>query len=300
MERTVRCPPSSWGDSLEVSGTTSVVGIIGHPVAHSLSPAIHNAAFRAAGLDWVYVPLPVAAGAEGAAVQGLRALGMRGANVTVPHKAAVVPFLDRLDGDAAALRAVNTIVVRDGDLVGHNTDVEGVRAAVTAVCGDSLRGTPGLLLGAGGAARAAALALARLGVRLTVVNRTAATADQLIALVSSAVPAAECARVPYERLDASLVAAQTLVVNATSLGMADAGKVPAVLADTMSTRQVAFDVVYAREGTEFLERARSRGATVVDGLEMLLAQAAAAFEVWTGVPAPRGAMREAVCKRPYD
>ena len=276
------------------------MGIIGHPVAHSLSPAIHNAAFRAAGLDWVYVPLPVTPGAEGAAVQGLRALGRRGAKVTVPHQAAVGPFLDRLQGDAAVLGAVNTIAVAGGDLVGHNTDVEGVRAAVTAACGDSLRGAPGLMLGAGGAARAAALALARLGVRLTVVNRTPAAAERLVALVSAAVPAAGCSWLPLERLDAGLVEAQTLVVNATSLGMAEAGKVPAVLADTMTGRQVAFDVVYARGGTDFLERARSRGATAVDGLEMLLAQAAAAFEVWTGVAAPREAMREAVCEKPYD
>ena len=277
-----------------------MVGIIGHPVAHSLSPAIHNAAFRAAGLDWVYVPLPVVPGAEGAAVEGLRALGMHGANVTVPHKAAVVPFLDRLEGDAVVLGVVNTIAVRNGDLVGHNTDVEGVRAAMTAVCGESLHGAPGLMLGAGGAARAAALALVRMGVRLTVVNRTEEAAERLVALVRAAEPGADCGRLPFERLDAGLVRAQTLVVNASSLGMAGAGKVPAALADTMSARQVVFDVVYARGGTRFLEQARARGATVVDGLEMLLAQAAAAFEVWTGIPAPLAAMREAVCEKPYD
>lgn len=271
-----------------------MVGIIGHPVTHSLSPAIHNAAFAALGMDWVYVPLPVAPGAVGAAVEGLRALGLRGANITVPHKAAVVPFLDRLEGDAALLEAVNTVVVADGLLVGHNTDVEGVRAAVTAACGESLRGEPALVLGAGGAARAAALALARMGLRLTVVNRTAAAAERLTTLVTAAVPGAACVRLPLDRLDESLVAAHRLVVNATSLGMHGAGKVPAPLADTLSTRHVAFDVVYARGGTQFLNTARIRGATVVDGLEMLLHQAAAAFELWTGRRAPLDAMREAV------
>jgi len=279
---------------VKVSGTTSVVGIIGHPVAHSLSPAIHNSAFAALGLDWVYVPLPVASGDVGAAVRGLRALGLRGASVTVPHKAAVVPHLDRLEGDAAVLEAVNTIAVAHGELVGHNTDVEGVRAAVAAACGDSLHGAPGLMLGAGGAARAAALALTRMGVRLTVVNRTAAAAERLSALITAAVPGAECGWLSMERLDTGLVAAQALVVNATSLGMGEAGKVPAALADTMSARQVAFDVVYARGGTQFLGQARAQGATVVDGLEMLLFQAAAAFEIWTGLPAPLEAMREAV------
>jgi shikimate dehydrogenase len=271
-----------------------VVGIIGHPVGHSLSPAIHNAAFAELGLDWVYVALPVDPRDVGAAVQGLRALGLRGANVTVPHKEAVVPHLDRLEGDASVLQAVNTIVVRDGALIGLNTDVEGVRAAVGGACGESLRGAEGLMLGAGGAARAAALALARLGVRLTVANRTAAAAERLAALISAAVPGAVCRPVPLEALDERLVARQTLVVNATSLGLGGAGKVPAPLADTLTTRHVVFDVVYAEGGTVFLREARARGARTIDGLEMLLHQAAAAFEVWTGRPAPLRAMREAV------
>jgi shikimate dehydrogenase len=274
-----------------------VVGIIGDRVEHSLSPALHNAAFAAAGLDWVYVPLPVRGGEVGEAVRGLRALGLRGANVTVPHKAAVIPHLDRVEGDAALVEAVNTIVVTGRALVGHNTDVEGVRGAIEAACDDSLRGAPGLILGAGGAARAAALALARLGVRLTVVNRTPAAAERLAALVTAAVPGATCACLPLEALDEGLVADQMLVVNATSLGMAGAGKVPALLADTLSARQVALDVVYAPGGTDFLAGARAHRATVVDGLEMLLGQAAAAFELWTGRPAPLQAMRDAVHER---
>jgi shikimate dehydrogenase len=285
------------GDSLALSGKTSVVGIIGHPLGHSLSPAIHNAAFAALGLDWVYVPLPVQPGQVGAAVEGLRALGLRGANVTVPHKTAVVTHLDRLEGDASLLEAVNTIAVEDGALVGRNTDVEGVRAAVAGVCGSSLDGAPGLILGAGGAARAAALALARMGVRLTVVNRTAAAAERLAALISAAVPGSEVDWRPLDLLDRSLVAAQALLVNATSLGMAGGSKVPAALADTLTARQVAFDVVYADGGTQFLEEARARGATVIGGLEMLLHQAAAAFEVWTGRPAPLNVMREAALGR---
>lgn len=271
-----------------------MVGIIGRPVAHSLSPAIHNAAFAALGLDWVYVPLPVAADALEAAVHGLRSLGLRGANVTVPYKGAVVPFLDRLEGDAALLEAVNTIAVANGELVGHNTDVEGVRAAVTSVCGASLRGAPALVLGAGGAARAVALALARQGMRLTIVNRTAVAAERLATLVTAAVPGAACVLLPPESLDGPLVAAQALVVNATTLGMAGHGKVPAALADTLSARQVAFDVVYAPGGTRFLDQAQARGARVIDGREMLLSQAAAAFEVWTGRRAPLDAMRAAV------
>ena len=151
------------GGGTTVSGTTHVIGIIGDPVSHSLSPRLHNAAFAALGLDYVYVPLPVRAADVGAAVKGLAALGLRGANVTIPHKGAVVPFLDELSDDARLLEAVNTIVVEGRRLHGHNTDVEGVRGALAAAAGDSLRGEPALVLGGGGAARAAALALSRLG-----------------------------------------------------------------------------------------------------------------------------------------
>jgi shikimate dehydrogenase len=273
------------------------VGIIGDPVGHSLSPALHNAAFAALGLDWVYVPLPVRREEVGAAVEGLRALGLRGANVTVPHKAAVLPYLDRVEGDAALVEAVNTITVDGPDLVGHNTDVEGVRGALEDACGDDLRGAPGLVLGAGGAARAVALALVRMGVRLTVVNRTAAAAERLAALITAAVPAAECRWLPLEALDGELVGAQSIVANATSLGMAGAGKVPALLADNLSARQVAFDVVYAPDETRFLVRARARQATVVGGLEMLVRQAAAAFELWTDRTAPLDVMRDAIHER---
>ena len=271
-----------------------MVGIIGDPVEHSLSPALHNAAFAVLGLDWVYIPLPVRREEVGAAVEGLRALGLRGANVTVPHKGAVLPYLDRVEGDAALVEAVNTIALEQDALVGYNTDVNGVRDPLVDVCGDSLEGAPGLLLGAGGAARAAALALTRLGVRLTVVNRTAAAAERLTALVKAAVPGAECTWQPLDELDPALVAGQRLIVNATSLGMAGAGKVPPVLADTVGAGHVVFDLVYTRGETEFLARARGQGAMVIGGLEMLVRQAAAAFELWTGRRASLKAMRDAV------
>ena len=136
----------------------------------------------------MYVPLPVRAADVGAAIQGLAALGFRGANVTVPHKGAVLPYLDELSDDARLAAAVNTIVVDEDGLRGYNTDVEGVRAALVAVAGDSLSGDPALVLGAGGAARAAALALARLGCPLTIVNRTLAGAERLAALITAGVP----------------------------------------------------------------------------------------------------------------
>ena len=263
-------------------------------MSHSLSPRLHNAAFAALGLDYVYVPLPVRAEEVGAAVRGLAALGFRGANVTIPHKGAVIPFLDEVDDDARLAEAVNTITVVGERLRGYNTDVEGVRGALVAVAGDTLAGEPALILGAGGAARAAALALARLGCPLTVVNRTPAAAERLTELMHDGVSGAECRWLPLSDLTEQDVRRNRVVVNATALGMAGQGKVPALLADNVSAGQVVFDAVYASGPTEFLAAARARGATVVDGLTMLLGQAAAAFSLWTGVPAPLEVMRDAV------
>jgi shikimate dehydrogenase len=263
-------------------------------VSHSLSPRLHNAAFAALGLDYVYVPLHVRAADVGAAVKGLAALGFRGANVTIPHKGAVLPYLDELSPEARLVEAVNTIVVDDGRLSGYNTDVEGVRGALLAAAGDSLRDGPALILGAGGAARAAALALVRLGCRVTVVNRTPAAAERLAALITAGVPGASCAWLALSDLTAAEVQRSRVLVNATSLGMAGEGKVPARLADNVLAGQVVFDAVYASAPTDFLVAAQARGATVVDGLMMLLGQAAEAFSLWTGLPAPLEVMRDAV------
>jgi shikimate dehydrogenase len=269
---------------------------MGDPVSHSLSPRLHNAAFEALGLDYVYVPLPVRAPDVGAAVRGLAALGFRGANVTIPHKGAVIPYVDELSDDARLAEAVNTIVVDDDALRGYNTDVEGVRGAIVAAAGDSLRGEPALVFGAGGAARAAALALSRLGCPLTIVNRTPAAAERLAALVTAGVPGAGCAWLPLSHLTEREVRRQRVVVNATSLGMAREGKVPDLLADNVTAGQVVFDAVYASAPTDFLAAAQSRGATVIDGLTMLLGQAAEAFSLWTGLPAPLEVMRDAVTR----
>jgi shikimate dehydrogenase len=280
---------------LAITGTTRLFGVIGHPVAHSLSPAMHNAAFAALGLDMAYVPLPVQPEDVGAAVRGLAALGFGGASVTIPHKGAVIPHLERLDDDARLAEAVNTIVVRGDGLHGYNTDIGGLRAAIEEVHPGSLEGEPALVLGAGGAGRAAALALARMGAAVTVVNRTAAAAERLAALLAAASARPAAARwLPLPELTGALVERQRVVVNATSLGMDGASKVPAALADTVTAGQVVVDVVYTRGQTDFLAQARARGAEVVDGLGMLVHQGAAAFELWTGRPAPLEVMRDAI------
>jgi shikimate dehydrogenase len=277
-----------------IAGTTVLTGIIGWPVTHSLSPAMHNAAFAALGLDMAYVPLPVAADDVEAAVRGLRSLGFRGANVTMPHKAAVVPFLDRVSDDARLIAAVNTIVVDDGVLAGYNTDVGGFVAALQEAVGEPLAGASALVLGAGGAARAAVLGLLRVGVsRCTVVNRTMSRAEELVRLLQPADEAARFELVALDALTAAQVRGADIVVNATALGMAGPLKVPSVLVDNIQRDHIVYDVVYGQRPTMPLERARATGARAIDGLTMLVWQAALSFELWTGRAAPLEVMRSA-------
>ena len=243
----------------------------------------------------VYVAMPVSAPQLPEAIRGLRALGIAGANVTTPHKTAVVPLLDEVRGDAQVLRAVNTIVVQGRRLVGHNTDVEGfVRAFAEAVPQGHSGGTA-LILGAGGAARAVALGALRLGFDdLLVVNRTPAAAEDLVALVGEAAAGAGCTVLPLAELTAAHVRSAALVVNATTLGMSGASKVPATLADNVGVDQIVYDLVYARGPTDLTKRASKQGARVVDGLAMLVHQAAAAFQLWTNRAAPLDVMKRVV------
>lgn len=271
-----------------------MVGLIGDPVDHSLSPVIHNAAFAALELDMAYVALPVAAADVADAVRGLRALGFRGANVTMPHKAAVMALLDRVADEAAEVAAVNTIVVADDGLQGHNTDVAGFARALRDVVPGGVAGASVLLVGAGGAGRAAASALAREGVaHIAVADKTSADAAPVVALLDRMGGQVEAESMALGDVSVALVAGSDLIVNATPLGMAGGGKVPRVLVDNISGRHIVYDVVYGKRPTELLERARVVEARVVDGLSMLVWQAASAFELWTGRTAPVEVMRSA-------
>jgi shikimate dehydrogenase len=271
------------------TGATRLAAVIGSPVRHSLSPVLHNAAFEAVGLDWVYVALEVAEGRVPEALAGMRALGIGGLSVTMPHKEAAAAACDRLAGDAAALGAVNCVVPDGDELVGHNTDGPGFVAALAAD-GVDPAGMACVVLGAGGAARAVALSLARAGAaEVAIVNRTAARAEQAVALLG------EVGRVVDPASAPDVVRAAGLVVNATSIGMGEPSAAelpvdPAVLHEG----QVVADIVYRPLETPFLHEARNRGATGVNGVPMLVHQAAVAFELWTGVAAPVAAMTATV------
>lgn len=271
-----------------ISGRTRVVGILGDPVAHSRSPAMHNAAFAALGLDWIYVPFPVAAAEVGAAVAAVRALGLAGVNVTVPHKEAVLAHLDAVTPLARRVGAVNTIVLRDGRLHGDNTDVYGFAQMVRAMR-IRLRGRHAIVIGAGGSARAVVAALADLGARLTLVNRTPARARALARRFRD-VPIT--VRPLAGLVDERLLADAALVVNTTSAELAGDGFPPLACHATPAPCRFV-DLLYGRD-TAFLAAARQAKRPAADGSEMLLYQGARAFTLWTRRRAPLAVMRAAL------
>ncbi len=283
---------------MEIRGKTQVVGLIGWPVSHSISPPMHNAAFRALALDWCYLPLPVATADPtmiGAAVRGLPALGLRGANVTVPHKQSVMPHLDWLTPAAEAIGAVNTIRVEaDGKLSGDNTDARGFIADLREH-GVELAGKRAVILGAGGSARAVVFGLAEAGcLSIAILNRTVEKAHDLAMEMRAFFPS--CRLSGHDPKDLALMASEAeLVVNCTSLGMTpNVERTPWDDAIALRTEQVVYDLVYNPPRTRLLQKAEADGAQAINGLGMLIWQGAIAFERWTGQMPPVAVMRTAV------
>ena len=271
-----------------IDGHTRLVGVMGWPVEHTVSPAMHNAAFDAAGLNWRYVPLAVQPDRVGEAVHGLRALGFAGCNVTVPHKRAVMDHLDEITGQARAIGAVNTIVIqREGRMVGHNTDAVGFLRALTER-GFRAEGKRAVILGAGGAARAVAYGLASSGATVTILNRTLLRAKSLVADLNSFFPSLPLRSFPLDFLNLSQeVSSADLLVNATSLGMwpeVQGSPWPEDL--SMAFSLTVFDLVYNPPETKLMCQARAAGAQAIGGLRMLVHQGATAWELWTGQKAP--------------
>jgi shikimate dehydrogenase len=282
--------------SARISGKTKLVGIIGWPVAHSMSPAMHNAAFAALGLDWCYVALPVVPERIGEAVRGLLALSFAGANVTVPHKQAVMAHLDRVSPAAQAIGAVNTIVIRDGWLLGDNTDRPGFLASLREEKFDPA-GRRCAVLGAGGAARAVVYALASVGAAVTVYNRTAARAESLARDLAVSLPDAALRARPLAALG-EIGAETDLLVNTTPLGTwpeTEASPWPATL--PLPPHLTVCDLVYNPPQTSLLAQAQAAGARAIGGLGMLVHQGVAAFEMWTGHRPPLEVMRQAALRQ---
>lgn len=269
-----------------IDGATRVAGIIGWPVAHSLSPAMHNAAFAALGLNWRYVAFPVDPARVAEAVDGLAAAGVAGLNVTIPHKRAVIDRCSDVSEAVRAIGAANTLVPDGaGGFRADNTDAEGFARALDEEAPVDLAGEEVLILGAGGAARALAFILRRRGARIVVANRTPGRAEE--AGADAEAPFAGPGR------DAAVRRA-ALVVNATSLGLHGDDIPPDLPLEAIAEGQVVADIVYRPGGTPWLAAAAGRGARTVDGLGMLLHQGAAAFAQWTGMEPPVDVMRRAL------
>lgn len=278
-----------------MDGKTQLFGLLGWPVGHSHSPAMHNAAAAALGLNWAYVPLPVRPERLGDALRGLVALGLRGVNVTVPHKEAVLPFLDAVYPAARIIGAVNTIVIGDGRLTGFNTDWSGFLADLESFR-LALYGRDCLVLGAGGSARAVVYALLRRGCRVTVLARRPEQAQQLVADLGRAFP-----NVTLQADDLAVAVGVAsgldgpIVINTTPLGMAGANVDLSPWPDApLPPGAFVYDLVYNPRRTRLLQQAEADGRRAANGLGMLVHQAAEAFEIITGRRPDAQVMRAAV------
>lgn len=279
---------------MNISGRTRIVGIIGFPVEHSLSPLMHNAAFRYLGMDWVYIAFPVSPGSVREAVDGIRALGIAGVNVTVPHKEAILPYLDSLSQEASLFGAVNTVKNEDGSLIGFNTDGDGFLMAMKEA-GVDAKGIDVMLFGAGGAARAIAGALAMNGAgSIHIVNRTEEKAASLVQHLSAHFSGTRFYHHPFSLSGIEwLLPEMDLFINATSIGLSQEGRVP-ISFDRIRKDAIIADIVYKPSGTELLMTAKKHGFKTLSGERMLLYQGVLSFEIWTGRKAPVSVMEDAI------
>ena len=274
-----------------MNGTTKILGIIGHPVRHSLSPVMHNTALQACGLNYVYVPFDVAPEGLGAAVAGLKALGVAGFSVTIPHKTHIMQHLDDLDASADAAGAVNTVKNDCGRLIGSNTDGDGLIRSLADEFGFNVRGASIALIGAGGAARGAIAALCRAGAgSIIIANRTRERATELVSVLALRFPETRLSVVSgFKELEECL-ANIDLLVNTTSLGM-DRGSLPFLRLTCLPHSARVYDMVYAPPVTPLLKEAAGLGLKGANGLGMLAAQGELAFTIWTGITPPSGLMK---------
>ncbi len=289
-------PANQFALPTDITARTRLVGLLGWPIGHSVSPTMHNAAFAERRMNWRYVPLPVHPDQIEDAVRGVRALGLRGVNVTVPHKQTVMPFLDRWTPSAEAIGAVNTIIVgEDGLLTGDNTDAGGFIADLQSHAVD-LEGRKVLIIGAGGSARAVVYGLAEAGcAAVTILNRTLERAAALGEAMSAYFPDVRFAAAAFPAAVGDLAEGADLIVNCTSLGMEP--RVEGLPWDEdveFRPGQVVYDLVYNPAATRLLQLAAADGAKPIGGLGMLIHQGALAWSRWTGEDAPVDVMRRAV------
>ena len=281
---------------MEIKATTKIYGIFGHPVSHSLSPVMHNSAFSALGLDCVYVAFDISPEEIGKAAQSVRTLGIKGINITIPHKESIIPHLDEIAPDAELMGAVNTVRNDDGKLTGYNTDVGGFLRAVEEDLGINPGGSSVLLMGAGGAARAVMSAFCMNGAgRICVANRTYDKALKLASEFGKQFKKIKIEPVALDdiRVIKARLAESDILVNSTSAGMEGKTAMDLPL-EALKENAAVYDLVYKPRETPLVTEARRLGHRASGGLGMLLYQGALSFEIWTGREAPVDVMRKAI------
>ena len=278
-----------------ISGRTEVFAVMGDPIEHTLSPTMHNAAFEHLGLDYVFLAFRVTPDEVEKALQGARALGIRGLNVTMPHKDAVTEFIDEADATVKFLRSANTILNQRGRLRGFNTDGIGAARALKN-SGFELAGKKALLLGAGGAGKAIAFTLTKEVQELCILNRDGMKARELASLLEPFGRKVVGDELSPKRIQQEIQDSDVLV-NATSVGMAPNYFESLVKPSWLKTSLCVMDIVYNPTETKLVQEAKAVGAKVITGVEMLLHQGAAAFEIWTQCRAPMEVMRSALLSK---
>ncbi len=281
---------------MTVNGATELLGVIGHPISHSFSPVMHNAALRHLGLNHIYVPMEINPVNLEKAIQGLTALGFKGVNVTLPFKEAVIPYLNKLSTRASTVGSVNTIVVHpDGKTSGYNTDGQGFSLALKEDLNFKCEGKRVLILGAGGACRAVAMEAALSGAgQIIIAGRTLQKAQALIERVRQYFPSTQSSFIDIKHPELQKQVQECdLLVNATSLGMKPED--PMLIDPSwLSAKTHIYDLIYNPLETPLLREARKRGCPAANGLTMLIGQGAASFYIWLDIKPPLDIMRKAI------
>lgn len=279
---------------MKITGKTRLTGIIGWPLSHTLSPAMHNAAFEHAGIDLCYVPFPVKEEDFDRAIKGIAALGIAGLNVTIPYKEKIVSYLSELSREARLIGAVNTIKVIEDRMIGYNTDGTGFITSVEEV-GYRVEGRSVLIIGAGGAARAVSFQLAIEGVReIVIANRSVDKAVRLKEAINLHFPSLPIQAVDLSRETLRVVTEEIdMVVNATSLGLEKEDPSP-IPFEFIHSHMFVCDLIYNPVETTLLKYARDRGCIYINGIGMLIHQGAASFKIWTGITPPIEVMKRAI------
>ncbi|MGV2827645.1 shikimate dehydrogenase [Myxosarcina sp. GI1(2024)] len=278
-----------------IAGTTKLLGVIGDPVKHSLSPAMHNAALASLGMDYVYLPLPVKPTDLKTALAGFAAIDLVGFNITIPHKRAVMPLLSEISPVAQQVGAVNTVWRTEAGWSGTNTDVIGFIAPLKAMSRHWSKVRP-VVLGNGGAARAVVAGLVELGCsEIHIVGRNRQKLTEFYQSWADIPEISSILKIHYAEDLNMLISAADLLVNTTPVGMSpnvNRSPVDAAIMNQLQLGAIAYDLIYTPSPTKFLKLAMAKGATAIDGLEMLVRQGAAALEIWLQQPVPVDVMRQ--------